>query len=520
MPKTLIVLILGFALSACALPSKSSVTSADLGNRRPNAVENADTAELASILAPYVKALDRDLWVFRYEGKSKRSGLKTVAEVNEREARWAARFFDPNIVSGSDVGPGVYVATDPVASVNWGFGQPNLFAFSMKRGAKILVGDEELITDAEVQRLNRLAERLSCRFNTPVPNRTLAEWVGHFRYEAQNLVCREQIAAAFTKLGVQALTYIYSSVFMTGCRNMGTALSIVDWSAVDEAKTNLYPEGGPAIEGSPETTPFVKRLFAETQGDFFAQTKVRSLEELARFRKAYGFFDHAASPDDAAYDGWRSGHLLKCGPPWSIEVRTTHPELASLLQRVVDPVVTDLIIRLTLTYKSWYQSSEHDSDANSVALIFNWTTIPALLNEEFAGTGLRPNLKSAWLTARQGFQDSNLSTIPMSSLGEPGSLDFSVLNERLASRLGRINSVDRAEVWRAVEAVVVGPQTKRLYFNELQRAVGGVPALTNLAPSADDRARYLSALRHCLDLYSNPKLTVREALASACAMPR
>src|SRR4051812_43202331 len=93
----------------------SACVSATSVKREPQAsAPTPEVRELAAILGRHTVALERDLWTFRYESTRESFNPKNVSDVAENLSNWMLRFYDPDIVSGADVGPGVYVATDPV----------------------------------------------------------------------------------------------------------------------------------------------------------------------------------------------------------------------------------------------------------------------------------------------------------------------------------------------------------------------------------------------------------------------
>ncbi len=308
---------------------------------------------MAEILTPYVKNLDRDVWTFRYEAQDDFSP-KTPGDLKPRLANWANRFWSVDIQLGADVGPGVYVATDPVATATWGRIHPRMFAIKIVQGAKILVGDQYAAPPESLKAAQDLAQELLCGWASTSMEWSLSSIVGFYRMNEKK-ECRQVIIEAFRRLSIQALTYRFNSAALEGCRTTGTAISIIDSRAVALGELNWYSEQG-NIEGRPDVTPFIRSLYFEALPDLYSQSLIANRETLSRFRRAYGFFDHVQNPKVEQYRVWKNSSILKCGSQWVAESET--PAILreyQIAQKHADPEIKELLIQLAVVYRERYE---------------------------------------------------------------------------------------------------------------------------------------------------------------------
>lgn len=321
----------------------------------PNPASPSSSEKLAAILRPYVAPLDRDLWTFRYEAKG-RFKPATANDVIARIGPWADRFYDPSVLSGVDTGPGVYVATDPAATATWGGVNPQLFAIKIKKGTRVLIGDQYRLDGDKVRALTSLAAEMNCGASTTQISYDLGQAVGYFRM-SPNLECREAIIEAVRKLKVKALTYGFNSAPLPDCRVTGTAISIINSEAISKNEINYYSKSG-NIEGQPLVAPFVKQLYFEAKDDYYSQSLLANLEVWEDYKNAYGFFDSTGDISVQDYRTWKDEHILKCGTKWSIETPDVEPTgVLAKLRTEADPMVSSLLIRLALIYRAGYKQN-------------------------------------------------------------------------------------------------------------------------------------------------------------------
>lgn len=309
---------------------------------------------LEAILRPYVVPLDRDLWTFRYEERDS-FAPSTVEDLIKRISAWADRFSNPEIASGSDTGPGVYVAMDPVATATWGGKNPRLFAIKIKRGVPVLIGDQYETPKDALKVLTTLSQEMGCGASPTSMKFDLGHAVGYFRMN-QNQQCRSAIIEALKALSVKAVSYGFNSVPLEGCRTTGTAISIINSAAISLTELNRYSEDG-NIEGQPSVTPYVRDLFHEAKSDYYSQSLLANLEVWDRYKNAYGFFRDVEKTDRHSYQTWKNESILKCGPTWSIE--TTNPEAVKnkSLRIQSDSRVKNILIEMSLIYRERFKNS-------------------------------------------------------------------------------------------------------------------------------------------------------------------
>lgn len=304
--------------------------------------------KMVNLLKPFVRQLDRDVWTFRYEAQDSFSP-NTIYDLKPRIANWSNRFWNADIMRGADVGPGVYVATDPVATATWGGVNPRLFAIRLKPGSNILVGDQQKLSSLIRQKSDTLSYELGCQKSSTSMGDSIGSIVGFFRMN-EIKKCREVLIEAFRILSIQALTYRFHSVALDDCRVTGTAISIVNPQAVSLEELNWYSENG-NIESRPDITPFIKALYFESASDFYSQSLLASRDTLKRFKNAFGFFDQLQMPADIQFNKWKKSSILKCGPKWNIETVQNQPNLLLSLKKQQDAEIKSLLIELSLTYR-------------------------------------------------------------------------------------------------------------------------------------------------------------------------
>lgn len=363
--------------------------------------------KMTEILAPFVKTLDRDAWTFRYEARDSFSP-RDKDDLKPRIANWANRFWNVDIQSGADVGPGVYVATDPIATATWGRVNPSIFAIKIRQGTTILMGDQFETPPQSLQAASVLSKELSCGRSSTSMEWSISSIVGFFRMNEKR-ECREVVVEAFRRLSLQALSYGFNSVALKGCRTTGTAISIVDSRAASLEELNWYSEEG-NIEARPDVTPFIKALYFEALPDLYSQSLIANRETLGKFRRAYGFFDGTQAPQRRQYLEWRNSSILKCGTKWSVETEIP-PHVRELLaaRKREDPEIRELLIQLSVVYRERYGqftglqgvpaefrihelralrsfpnfSSQENLIRYSTAQAPNWTDVPAADRQEY-----------------------------------------------------------------------------------------------------------------------------------------
>jgi hypothetical protein len=466
----------------------------------------AASAELQEILRPFVADLDRDLWTFRYE-RREIFHPTSHADVEQHLAVWAKRFYDVQIRSGADTGPGVYVAMDPVATATWGGTDPSLFAIKLKTGERMLIGDQLSVPANTLAKLKDLAHRLDCGRSSTEMN-DIGHAVGYFRMNP-NPVCRESIIKALGGLGVKALSYGFYSADFDGCRATGTAISIIDPSAIALDEINYFTGGG-HIEGRPDATPFIKAVFGEVQSNFSAQSLLASPETRKNFQRQFAFFNHVSAPDQTSYQAWRSEHIFKCGKPWATEGKNPRWILMAHLKRFMDPDAAEAIIEMDVQYRARFEASRTVPEIAQarIGAEMRIESLRAVVDAEFRHSGLPPAKFEDWKRWRDG------DAAAAEKIHEkPLNRDTS---EKLQAFLTTANPKDPQLLWQATSALQSSPLAAKTFYNLGVYNTGIVPLWSG--DPKQDRTEYDQILRRCAHLYMDPKIPMEKIVFGECGM--
>ncbi|MFK8137349.1 MAG: hypothetical protein AB8E15_03220 [Bdellovibrionales bacterium] len=341
------------------IPAFAKRAQVDFYSQESSTKQNQKLTEFAEhlvgILKPYVATLERDLWTFRYEGTSS-FDPKTVQDLEKRIAPWANRFYNTSILSGADTGPGVYVAMDPFSTATWGGSEPNLFAIKIKKGTVTLKGDQ-IETPADVlEQIEELARKYECGTSSTQFKWGLGSVVGYFRM-SEKLTCREAIVQAIESLKIQAIQYGYYTAKQENCRLTSTAISIINSKAISLTELNRYSENR-AIEGQPEITPYIDRLFDEVKNDYHSQTLLLNRSLWSRSRDSFNFFDHIKDVEINVknYTKWKQENIFNCGDPRPIETPIPENSPIAIYRSMGHPEVEKILVEMALIYRNDYKT--------------------------------------------------------------------------------------------------------------------------------------------------------------------
>lgn len=484
----LIALVL--LLTACASSSVARRPQSD-----PQTLRSA-TLQLTDIFRPHVKALDRDIWTFRYEARTTSFHPLNQSDVQNRIGPWALRFFNPDVVSGADVGPGVYVATDPVATATWGLTDPQMYAIKLKTGARILVGDVPELSDLEIKGLNQALKNLNCLGEKgPVTkSTTLGEVTGMLRYTPE-AECRKVAIEIFSSLKIQALTYTFNSVSLKDCRVTGTAFSIIDPAAVAMEEINYY-NSQKSIQGSRVASPFIKALFREAQNDYYSQSLLADPATLAKFKNAFGFFDQVQSVKPTAYNSWKAKHIFKCGERSTAEGQSDIHHFLNLTSERPDLGLQDLLIQTAVTYRALIAQLP---SVQSIGAEFEPENLKALIEAEFVGSGLKVGDRNRWEKER----------------AHQAATGFRGMDQALQSV--RPGAGTGAELIIKLTTDSKGDPMKSLIRTNAMLTWRGFAPILDSDPGKS-RELYIALLKRCLGVYQDKSQTEQTLAAGDCAV--
>jgi hypothetical protein len=522
-----ICLILAACTSSQMKNERKPQSLADFSADEVSAIE-----QLERIMKPHIVLLDRDLITFRYESGDGKFKPQTLEQVQKREAGWAVRFYDPDKVSGSDVGPGVYVAMEPTASATWGQDDPHLFVIPIKAGSRILVGDQYNVDPADAELGFRLRNNMECwppDQHPHYPMFELGEFVGAFRY-SPNATCRRIMIKVFQDLDIQALTYSYGSTYLKECRNSGTAISIVDPTVIDLSRMNYYSVDK-KIEGDPKLTPFVKSTFDEGKTAFQQQNMLNTEAYWRSYKSDFGFFDSTPSVDANAYSEWKAANLYRCGPKWVLE--ENHPvDLVSTASAIFeannrDYEIEDLYLKTKFAYVVKFKDfSSHYSNQDFVA-----NNLQGLIIAEY--DALNPNMTvHRFETVQHGYAFPDTYANAAAELGEKLPFkDDAGMNKSLAKFFAKLTEDQMKNpnlLAVALNHIHVPKKSATLIVNAMLVELGMAPNLSGHLPKsldedtsaerANSRAGYMRLLKRCFDMYKDPNKSAAEISRGACGV--
>ena len=105
------------------------------------------------------------------------------------------------------------------------------------------------------------------------------------------------------------------------------------------------------IEGNSSVSPFVKKLFEESQDDVRSRSLLANRELLARFNRQFGYFDKVSPVAVSAYKGWKDQHTLKCGGRWAIEEDWQGYVLLNFFRSQRDRELQDRLVEASILYR-------------------------------------------------------------------------------------------------------------------------------------------------------------------------
>ena len=271
---------------------------------------------LAEKLKPFVIILDREAVTFHWS-TGENFAPKSVNDLSARARKQIEPFSNPNQISFSMAGPGLYVAVDPNGSRHFGGENPELHLVTLKAGTRIL-NLSDVAVDKMMSTLKVFQDELQCIDNS-MNNKVIAEdhlTIVNLRKSATP-ECRQLVINALKKLNIQANLYNYTAAEnLRNCRsNRFFAFSIISESAIDFTKIEFYSNDSKFVTLG--NAPFAKKLFEE-QNDIepildFLTNKIYPNSSLPKY------LIDSPSVSEESYVEWKKSKIVLCGPSWSIE---------------------------------------------------------------------------------------------------------------------------------------------------------------------------------------------------------
>ncbi|MCB0413439.1 MAG: hypothetical protein KDD50_03840, partial [Bdellovibrionales bacterium] len=309
---------------------------------------------LYRVFKKYTYTLDRTLFTFRYENTlSGNFHPKNLDDLKQRLIPWSQRFYNSDIRTGDDVGPGLFSASDITITSTWGLTSPRIFALPIKPKSLFISGDVHFAKGKDREDLISILDKFKCRTQRDDKERSIVDVssaIGAFRTSLIDQ-CRSLIVRVFKELRVDVINYSYESTPLPQCRSIGTAFNIINPQSIDFDQLSSYSKEY-TYEGNPDHTPFLKALFWQGKDYFLAEKKLADLKTYDLYQDGYHFFDHAPIAASTQLEEWKSQHIYRCGPQWPNEKTSKALQIALYNQNSEDnPEIKDLLIRISLIYR-------------------------------------------------------------------------------------------------------------------------------------------------------------------------
>jgi hypothetical protein len=509
----------------------SAMLSGFAAKAQSPAVFSQSQAELADILRPHVVTLDRDLILFRYEAKDRRKfNPRTQQDLIDREYHWSKRFFNMDIVDNPDGGgPGLYTSTDPVATATWGMTAPGLFALTLKKDSRVLIGEMPQVSKLDKAKLSGIYGRMNCRGTFDQRDSDeFSEVVVRFR-NSENRECRRLMIETFTQLEIRAITYSFYSSPLRNCRATGTAVNVVWPDALALVEINYYSDDI-VIEGKKSLTPFVNALFDEAKDYFFTQTVLADENVRAKFDNAYGFFAGAEKASDTAYELWKSLHILRCGDKWPTEVPDFRAVTNLNGKANADRELQTLFAKTAVAYNR-RGFNHQDAETKGAEAEFSVSRMRRIEDLEYKQLHAGGRLAEESFKELKDKGDNRSLWLMAMLLGEEFVGSYGELNARLVGSLERIDhSLYNHPALFAfmLRGSGFGPRISRFAFNEMQYMSGNVPILEGGLPSDPsqpvtelferNKKIFSDILKACLEIYSDRRISNKAVYDGPCGV--
>lgn len=493
------------------------------------------TLKLKKLLAKHIYTLDRPVTTFRYEGgnaimpKPAPFIPQNKEDVIRHTLAWTGTFFDSKIEGWDTMVPGVYVATDPLASrAQYGGTDPKLFVITLKSGSTILDIRAPDIFDKPIA--NKLWKEMACPSNYE-----FALDFGKIR-NSQSLMCREALINAVKELHVQAILYSYVAAnTFADCRSTrNEAFNIVSPDVIDTDKLAFY-SNDLKIE-TKRLSLSTAALYREGLPDLYLQTFADNEDQLAIPRS----IDHLPLPNLKTYSTWKGNFIYKCGLP-----RTHEPsEFDGLLElgkryRDSDPDLFKIKLETTRAFKK--------RKINYGFIDFRFVRAIAQKRYYFAGMALDLSKYKQWrhgVSAIMGYQEkySKLSYAKRISAASRyfeekstfapkndfENLDFQIFSEVFKKNVNEPISKNIRLIVNSYLKLGIPKQATTILVEGYLMYLGVPPFIVGELPTDPDkdyseqfkenRDEMVAILKECLKIYQNPHLSDEEVQKGMCAI--
>lgn len=533
--KPWMVLSLFLAPLLFAFGCVSSSTNPTRGPSQASSEKVSLSDSLTKIIADRVRPLDRTMVTFHYESENIRP--QSLEDVRRRLTGRQARFFDVSLVDNNMVGPGTYVAIDPVGSRSFGGKDPQLYVIPVPQGVRVLDGFRSLMK-SETDFFKDLTQKMNCKkeyFKADAAN-DFSAWIGFFRNN-ETLECRTLLIDAFSRAHVEAIMYGYVAAYhLKTCRaGLQVALNLVAESAVDLQRISFFSNSA-QFGGGPIQNFALFRLFKDASTDYQMQLVQisRGSDEMPATLKRFG-----ESPKPFSYH-WKASKIGRCGKTWSLETSLGDMEnLATLVQRLrVDEDVRRLIVA---TAREFVAMKNRLDPQSSSPTDFELAKLKGVAYQVFLASGLPQDDAhfERWLKAYKLAYELSSPAPPdpkvIGELLEEDEPDAAAIlqqkksSESMARDLFRSDADNPHFMWRFYGKYGYGPRLQLISANMTLLLLGQVPYLTAPFPwggdptvpvRIDQDAIVIKAvLQTCLDVYRKAQ-SLEEVLAGSCGMIR
>jgi len=497
---------------------------------------------LTEIIKPLLWELDRNILTFHYESQKDKNVPENWSQVQDHIMRYPGRFFDASYKDSNMIGPGLYVAIDPLASRGFGGNNPLLYTVQLKKGAHMLLGECNLSSGGSSNKdLEAIWNTLKCNSNSRSPIWGLSDLIGKMR-NSESLHCRKFIIDIIQNLQIEAIQYGYTAAngFSGSCRSdRGFAFSIIKANALASEGMNFYANDF-KLEKQ-KLTPLLNLLYSESAQDLKLLRWNDSAEEMV------GSLQKSNTAPLLLFDLWRNKMIFQCGPKWISEKlydRDLDKNLGDIVKKYYKITKTfedREFMKTTIAAKKMVKKKYMDDPKNVSTYFFDYGRLKkwTLLSMEVAGEDLNnPTAVTNWIAAFSILHTYNNSDLPKvvallnedpSKIPAPEALQQKLQNLLLES-LGKSDSKTSLLInyAKGMEDLGFGPRfilahlqfqlmdsyfTAPIVTGDLSDGLASLFTEANLQLSLEASKEVLVK---CMDIYGDPNIKYDQILAGSC----
>jgi hypothetical protein len=474
---------------------------------------------LEAILKKDVFPLDREMVGFHWEQQNQGWEPSGLADVQRHILNWSSHFFAANGSTNDNVGPGVYLAFDPLATRSYGGSDETaeLYVVTVKQGAPILNATRSL-TDPERASLNQFTVNNNCGTSFAPANMHDFTEVMENVFLNSSETCRGIIQQVMKDLKVEAVLYTYTSSYLPNCRDQAYALNVISPNAMKPEGMAFY-DGKSLLETAP-VSGMVRRAWDEAIR-YDVGTSLYLQKGMNQLPAAIRAADY---PPDMDYKNWKN-KIYRCGTVWGAENISNLSGLNDMIHfQLSDDELHDLIVQFEMAYRA----------RSGSPFGFPYYSLRKFYQEEYKASGWTSDTSkfSQWTHAANQVMSDSRSTNSLIAveglLEEPTSIPPNRGTNEYLRPISNTFKVEDAQnpaiMFVAYQKAGMGPRLARIIVNLNIELAGGAPFLADMPALNTSGTDLVKAnkeavkgiLRECMKTFQDQKQTLDEINAGPC----